>query len=155
LARLLLAEPKLPGLYNNLVPIETQLQNFPFDQCPQYTALSYSWNSSSHHEDNKYPILVNGYAIDVTESLWCALHEFQTCRMENWFWIDAICTYSYRTAMKHLGNLRFMPQFSEGFHFVSERKNSCSVLLRCTLHIPCTCGSFMNHFRSGKGARLL
>jgi hypothetical protein len=24
--------------------------------------------------------------------------------------------YSYRTAMKHLRNLRFMPQFSEGFN---------------------------------------
>jgi hypothetical protein len=31
--------------------------------------------------------------------------------------------------MKHLRNLRFMPQFSEGFDFwgVSERKNLCSV----------------------------
>jgi hypothetical protein len=29
--------------------------------------------------------------------------------------VDLLCMYSYRTAMKHLGNLRFMPQFSEGF----------------------------------------
>lgn len=33
------------------------------------------------------------------------------------FWIDSICTYSYRTAIKYLGNLRFMPQYSEGLDF--------------------------------------
>jgi hypothetical protein len=34
-----------------------------------------------------------------------------------YIWIDSLCIYSYRTAMKHLRNLRFMPQFSEGFDF--------------------------------------
>jgi hypothetical protein len=36
-----------------------------------------------------------------------------------YLWIDSLCIYSYRTAMKHLRNLRFMPQFSEGFNFLS------------------------------------
>ena len=33
-------------------------------------------------------------------------------------WLIAVCMYSYRTATKHLDNLRFVPQFSEGFDFV-------------------------------------
>ena len=37
--------------------------------------------------------------------------------------------------MKHLGSLRFMPQFSERFNFVSERKNSSSVLFKIRLYI--------------------
>jgi hypothetical protein len=33
-------------------------------------------------------------------------------------WIDWVCIYSHRTAMKHLGIMRFAPQFSEGFNFM-------------------------------------
>jgi hypothetical protein len=91
LIRLLLTEPKLPGVFGNLVPIEIYMQHCPFDKCPPYTALSYAWNRGSYGEDNKYPILVNDHAIDVTESLWEALHEFQTRRLRSWLWIDAIC----------------------------------------------------------------
>src|SRR2546423_5420588 len=62
--------------------------------------------------------------------------------------------YSYRNAIKRLGNLRFMPQFSEGFHFVSERKNSCFVLSRCTLHIPrSVLHSLPFSFRKGERGR--
>jgi hypothetical protein len=72
----------------------------------------------------------------VAANLKVALRYLSHKYVERILWIDAICIYSYRTAMKRLGNLRFMPQFSEGFHFVSERKKSYSVLPRCTLHIP-------------------
>jgi hypothetical protein len=38
---------------------------------------------------------------------------------EYFLWVDAICMYSYRTATKCCRNLRFRPQFCEGFGFAS------------------------------------
>jgi hypothetical protein len=35
-------------------------------------------------------------------------------------WADAICIYSYRTATKHLGTLRFAPQLFEGLDFTGK-----------------------------------
>src|SRR5271163_896726 len=33
-------------------------------------------------------------------------------------WVDSLCIYSHRTTMKHLGTMRFVPQFFEGFDFM-------------------------------------
>ena len=56
--------------------------------------------------------------------------KYACLRNEIIFWADIICIYSDRTAMKHLGNLRFKPRFSEGFEFVSKRKKRYSALSR-------------------------
>ena len=57
----------------------------------------------------------------VYQSKWSKLvrYKWVVIRSTWWLlsWIVAVCIYSYRPAMKHLGNLRFMPQFSEGFDF--------------------------------------
>jgi hypothetical protein len=119
------------------------------DVLPPYTALSYAWGSGERPDT----ITMSGMAMKVTRNLYSILQTI--CQTDatghagslgllignltdQHMWIDAVCIYSYRTAMKRLGNLRFIPQFSEGFHFVSERKNSYSVLSRCTLYIPRT-----------------
>jgi hypothetical protein len=91
-----------------------------------YTAISYTWGP----EEPKRQILVNRHCLSVRPNLYkllANLSDFQTQNanrtpMES-LWIDAVCTYSDRTAIKYLGNLRFIPQYSEGFHFVSERNN--------------------------------
>ena len=60
--------------------------------------------------------------VEVRSNLYALLSHLRRTKYKSMFWIDAICIYSDRTAMKHLGILRFMPQLSEGFDFVSERK---------------------------------
>jgi hypothetical protein len=94
---------------------------------PPYFALSYCWG----RQKKDVGILCDGKKLKVTASLARALERLQALSgasqnwdlSAKWFWIDQICIYSYRTTMKHLRNLRFIPQFSEGFDFVSERKN--------------------------------
>jgi hypothetical protein len=49
---------------------------------------------------------------------------------ERYLWVDSVCIYSHRTAMKHRRNLRFMLQISDEFNFASEQKNLCSALSR-------------------------
>jgi hypothetical protein len=110
----------------------TFLNTVSLNSEPYYEAISYVWEDPS----NKTPILLNGCWWHVTSNLGTVLHSLAIRAGEKIYWVDAICIYSYRTAMKRVGNLRFIPQFSEGFHFVSERKNSCSVLSRYILYIP-------------------
>jgi hypothetical protein len=74
-------------------------------------------------------ISVSGREYGVLESLHTLLETHVRYGILN-LWVDSICIYSHRTTMKHCRNLRFMPQLSEGFDFVSKRKNSCSVILR-------------------------
>jgi hypothetical protein len=95
------------------------------DSPPPYEALSYAWGDDL---TNTHSLSCEGQSLVVTDSVWLALHRLRPEAGDPLvIWIDAICIYSYRTAMKYFRNLRFMPQFSEGFHFVSKRKNSCFV----------------------------
>ena len=124
-------------------PLEGVISVVSIQECPPYQALSYVWGSN----DKTRLLNTPGGHIRISESLFSALARIR--RVDTDFlgtaveslrspprssqkplvlWVDAVCMYSYRTAMKHLVNLRLMPQFSEGFNFVSERKNSCSVL---------------------------
>jgi hypothetical protein len=68
-------------------------------------------------------ILLNGITWQVTKNLTAALKYFTQIRsrFQDGFrlWADAVCMYSYRTATKCCGNLRFRPQFCEGFGFAS------------------------------------
>jgi hypothetical protein len=58
---------------------------------------------------NDYEVQLRGHVYAMLSNLY---HKYQVTRL----WLDMVCMYSYRTAMKHLRNLRFMPQFSEGFN---------------------------------------
>jgi hypothetical protein len=122
------------------------------DGSPQYTALSYVWGDAAV----TVPITCNDCKTEVRANLAAALRRLRQPSEWTLYWIDALCIYSYRTAMKRLGNLRLTPQFSEGFHFVSERKNSCSVLSKCMLHIPrSVLHSLPFSFRKGREAALI
>jgi hypothetical protein len=118
-----------------------------------YNALSYSWGSGAPTK----VISCNGRKALVNDSLASALADLRDEEKEVRIWCDALSMYPYRTATKHLGNLRFMPQFSEGFDFVSERKNSCSVLSRLRLNIviyaPNFKASLIYHFSFRKRER--
>jgi hypothetical protein len=91
--------------------LECTISHVSLDQ-PVYEALSYHWGDASI----KAPIWCNYERLMVTQNLLAALYQCRYFDKPRTLWIDAICMYSYRTAMKHLRNLRFMPQFSEGFN---------------------------------------
>src|ERR1700733_11343195 len=88
------------------------LHLYALDSCPRYEALSYTWGAAM----NTRPIKIDDEILDVTRKLRCALRHLRSPSRPRLLWVDAVCMYSYRTAMKHLRNLRFMPQFSEGFN---------------------------------------
>jgi Heterokaryon incompatibility protein (HET) len=121
--RLVVLEPSR----NTDSPIRCRLVQANLSQKPQYEALSYVWGDLS----NKVLISLEDADFSITINLWSALSRLRLEHESRVLWVDAICIYSYRTATKHLGNLRFMPQFSEGCDFfVSEPENSYSVLSR-------------------------
>lgn len=134
-------------------PLKAELVDSSLDVYPPYEALSYTWGN----EPASYQLqIASERQIAIRPNLKQVLQVLRHTNEERTLWIDALCLYSYRTAMKRLENLRFIPQFSEGFHFVSERKNSCSTLSRCTLYIPRTVlHSLLFSFRKGSEAALI
>ena len=79
-----------------------------------YEALSYCWGPPDQPREK---ISLQGREIEITASLYSALRHLRSPDAPRIMWIDQICMYSHRTAMKHLGILRFAPQFFEGFSF--------------------------------------
>jgi hypothetical protein len=103
-----------------------------FPQDAKYIALSHCWGSNPIISLQKG--LVSAFKKNIP---WNQLPlSFQDALVVTrklnikFLWIDSLCIYPDRSRIKHRRNLRFMPQFSEGFDyfFVSERKNLCSVL---------------------------
>jgi hypothetical protein len=67
------------------------------------------------------------------------------------YWIDALCIYSHRTAMKHLRTLRFEPQFFEGVNFTHLASRIGQYILPCFQIGNLSCISFDAHLRSRIG----
>jgi hypothetical protein len=85
----------------------------------RYRCLSYTWGPV---EDTQL-ISLDGRPLSVRLNLWKFLNAARIFFPNEPFWIDAICLYSYRTAMKHLGILRFAPLFSGGINLLYRRHN--------------------------------
>jgi hypothetical protein len=83
----------------------------------EYEALSWSWGTDSWDERIRIHHKGEDFFSNVPRSLISALKALRYRKAVRTLWIDAICTYSHRTATKHLGTLRFAPQFFEGFNF--------------------------------------
>ncbi|KAF2803939.1 uncharacterized protein BDZ99DRAFT_467669 [Mytilinidion resinicola] len=94
-------------------PIQCSLNHTAFANHPPYEALSYVWGNPN----STARITVNGMGHDVTVNLADALRHLRKPALPCILWVDALCIYSYRTAIKHLITLRFDPQFFEGFHY--------------------------------------
>jgi Heterokaryon incompatibility protein (HET) len=105
--------------FGNLVPVEIKMEHFPFDQCPRYQALSYTWNSSSTSDDHTYPILVNGYAFPVSENLFFALRQLRQRKLKDWLWIDAICIDQKNDAEKSTQVQRMRSIYSAAFRVLA------------------------------------
>jgi hypothetical protein len=88
--------------------------NFPDVTLNGWDALSYTWGDSSELAGI---ITIDDRKMKITANLEIALRGLRHETELGFLWIDAICTYSHRTATKHLGSLRFAPQFFEGFNF--------------------------------------
>ncbi|KAH8772239.1 hypothetical protein F5882DRAFT_465164 [Hyaloscypha sp. PMI_1271] len=94
-------------------PISGSLGHVSLEERPSYKALSYAWGALA---SPKYPILVDGDTVMVTQNLHEALELLQTLPRIPTLWIDAVCTYLNRHRVKFRRNLRFWPRFSEGVH---------------------------------------
>ena len=94
--------------------VRCELHHYALEDCPLYTAVSYAWGE----EEPRRVILLDGTQFTVRENLFSLLDYARQPDEDRLLWIDAICIYSRRTAMKHLRTLRFEPLFSEGFDFV-------------------------------------
>ncbi|EXJ53427.1 uncharacterized protein A1O5_13295 [Cladophialophora psammophila CBS 110553] len=70
-----------------------------------YDALSYSWG----YPEFTATIRCNGTDVLVTQNMLEALVCLRYRHGSRHIWIDAFCTYSDRSRIKHLRNLRFRP----------------------------------------------
>lgn len=85
--RLITLNPKASGASNtNRVCIE--LNEHPINECPKYTALSYTWGQP--HRTKDVFVETSSQCIKVTENLHAALVHLRR-RVPVKLWIDAIC----------------------------------------------------------------
>ena len=103
----------LPGNWHD--PISCELEVVSLNDDPAYFALSYVWGDPKA----TLPIFLHKHALQVTSNLENALRRLRGPTKPMVIWIDALCIHSYRTATKCCRNLRFRPQFCEGFGFAS------------------------------------
>ncbi|KAF6822550.1 ankyrin and het domain protein [Colletotrichum musicola] len=74
--------------------IDLQIETFPFDQRPEYYALSYTWGPAdreTEETDEIIQIAVNGDEFFVRPNLHDALLQLRSSYSGRWFWIDAVC----------------------------------------------------------------
>ncbi|KAF6796938.1 ankyrin and het domain protein [Colletotrichum sojae] len=74
--------------------VDLQIETFPFDQRPEYYALSYTWGPADPDtEETNEMILValNGDEFFVKPNLRDALLQLRSSYPDRWFWIDAVC----------------------------------------------------------------
>src|SRR6266496_5502792 len=78
-------------------------------QLPQYTALSSVWSLDDEECPKSGRISIDGGEFDVLDTLQPFFKVLRAKEMpldDSWWWLDSICTYSHRTAIKPLRNLR-------------------------------------------------
>jgi Heterokaryon incompatibility protein (HET) len=91
------------------------IETHPLDSHPPYAALSYTWGSQ---KSKKIIHCNNDSVLLVTQNLWRALRRLKPqLGDDRTLWIDAICISPDRHRTKCCRNLRFRPQFCEGFGF--------------------------------------
>jgi hypothetical protein len=115
--------------------VKCRLQVVSLENHPSFDAISYAWCGQpipvcvvprdhdfppvvSHPSDDPSatkPIGVNGQLWSIGANLDSALRHFRDPITTKYVWADALCTYSKRTTIHCFRNLRFPPQFSEGF----------------------------------------
>jgi hypothetical protein len=102
---------------------------------PSYTALSYAWDSP---EESQYIIMVNSEPFPVLRNLRDFLQEIRNSSFSSYLWIDAICTYSDRSRIKHFRNLRcFFPHLEEpNLDLFWSTETLSSVIVECTRFLP-------------------
>ncbi len=105
-----------PGPYNE--ELYCKITHANLDDNPHFEAVSYTWadqNGRTHMFSRV--ICQNGREITISANCDMVLRRIRARGCKTPLWIDMPCTYSHRTATKHLGTMRFAPQFFEGFNF--------------------------------------
>ncbi|KAF2174779.1 hypothetical protein K469DRAFT_501240, partial [Zopfia rhizophila CBS 207.26] len=83
----------------------------PWQSQSRYECLSYCWGDASQTEKISLrtcigPEMSAYYPFNVTTNLRNALRQLRDTHASRWLWIDAVCTYSDRSSIKNLRNLR-------------------------------------------------
>ncbi|OAL30363.1 hypothetical protein AYO22_01561 [Fonsecaea multimorphosa] len=96
--------------------IVLSVENYPISEAPPFSALSYWWGNPA----TTAPLHSKRNALPITDNLNTALRRLRTIQQRDriqFWWVDAICSYSCRTVMQHLRILRFAPLFYEGVNY--------------------------------------
>lgn len=126
----------------------------------QYTTLSHCWGKAQPLTTTSATLEERLQGIPLTllpQTFREAIHLTRKFQIQ-YLWIDSLCIYSYRTAMKHLRNLRFMPQFSEGFDFWGVAEKLMLRAFKIKLCIPTYASNLRSlpfSFRKGSEAALI
>jgi hypothetical protein len=99
---------------------------------PEYEALSYVWGDP----ENKVPIQCNGRRVEITVNLNAAFVRVRYSGRPRMLWADAVCSYSDRSSIKDLGNLRYL--ISSRFSHVTHRRATSTHIAHCTAPHPLT-----------------
>ena len=82
----------------------------PLTPDEQYEAVSYAWEG----QEPSLLLLCDGFVLDITVNADSILRNLRRIHKPKRLWVDAICTYSDRSYIKHLINLRWLfPHFEE------------------------------------------
>ena len=139
------SEIRLLPLHRKYVTGEIQCVLVPvrLKFAPSFEAVSYRWGDAGQR---RYATTINGSRFWVSSTVHGILRGLQYSTEERLLWIDSICIYSYRTAMKRLGNLRFYASVFRGVSFClgGEKLMLCAFKMYIT-YTP-ICASFITIF---------
>jgi Heterokaryon incompatibility protein (HET) len=88
--------------------LSCHLQHVSLANPPVYIALSYHWGVL--HDTRT--VLISGQRVSITASLESALKHLRG-QKNQFIWADAICTYSGRSSIENLRNMRSLIQHLE------------------------------------------
>lgn len=91
---------------NNDPEIEINLSVIKRENCPDYRLLTYTWDNAGRTSE----IVCNGYALQITSSLYPALLAFRTCEdYSSFLFVDAICM----NMADHFEQSKIIPQMTK------------------------------------------
>jgi hypothetical protein len=153
--RLITLSPRGPSEIEKIEVVRCSIKHASLDDQDDYVALSYTWGDPN----NTLPILVDGATLPVTVNLAGALQQFQPAAGEPsiTMWVDAVCIYSYRTAMKRLENLRLnYASVFRGFFILSRGGKTHAPCFQDVIHYPRSVLYLLSFsFRKGSEAALI
>ncbi|KAK0631282.1 heterokaryon incompatibility protein-domain-containing protein, partial [Immersiella caudata] len=83
----------LQGSADSSSPIRADLENYAFERCPEYEAVSYAWGGEDNDVSPCQPLFLGPYwdPLPLTNNCWSMLQALRPTRGMRMLWVDAIC----------------------------------------------------------------